>query len=33
VLNIWLMVNYQILATGTVNLLTGIVELGEMQGR
>jgi MotA/TolQ/ExbB proton channel family len=33
VLNIWLMVNFQILATGTVNLLTGIVELGEMQGR
>src|SRR5262245_3605226 len=33
VLNIWLMGNYQILSTGTVNLLTGIVELGEMQGR
>jgi hypothetical protein len=32
VLNIWLMANFQILATGTVNLLTGIVELGEMQG-
>jgi hypothetical protein len=33
VLNIWLMVNYQILATGTVNLVTGIVELGELHAR
>ncbi|MFM9843512.1 MAG: MotA/TolQ/ExbB proton channel family protein [Dongiaceae bacterium] len=33
VLNIWLMVNYQILVTGTVNLMTGIVELGEIHNR
>lgn len=28
-LNVWLMVNYQVLATGTVNLLTTIVTMGE----
>jgi biopolymer transport protein ExbB/TolQ len=33
VLNIWLMVNFQILSTGTVNLVTAIVELGEIQSR
>jgi hypothetical protein len=33
VLNIWLMVNFQILVTGTVNLMTGIVELGEIHAR
>ena len=33
VLNIWLMVNHQILATGTVNLLTTVIELGETHGR
>jgi len=29
VLNIWLMANYQLLASGTANLITIIVELGE----
>ena len=29
VLNIWLMVNYRLLESGTLRLLTGIVELGE----
>lgn len=29
VLHLWLMVNYRILASGTVNLLTELVELGE----
>ena len=29
VLNIWLMVNYRILESGTLRLLTSIVELGE----
>jgi hypothetical protein len=29
VLNIWLMANYQLLASGTVRLISGIVELGE----
>lgn len=29
VLNVWLMVNYQVLAMGTVNLVTAAVELGE----
>ena len=29
VLNIWLMMNYHVLVTGTVNLVTAIVELGE----
>lgn len=33
VLNIWLMANYQILATGTVNLITAVVEIGEAHGR
>ena len=29
VLNIWLMANYQLLATGTVRLINAVVELGE----
>jgi hypothetical protein len=29
VLNIWLMANYQLLATGTVKLYTAVIELGE----
>ena len=29
VLSLWMTVNYQILATGTISLITGIVELGE----
>jgi MotA/TolQ/ExbB proton channel family len=29
VLNVWLMVNYQLLAGGTVKLITALVELGE----
>jgi len=29
VLNIWLMANYQLLASGTVKLITAIIELGE----
>ena len=29
VLNVWLMVNYQVLAAGAVNLVTSAVELGE----
>jgi len=29
VLNIWLMANYQILSTGTTNLVAAIVERGE----
>jgi hypothetical protein len=33
VLNLWLMMNYQILATGTVSLITAIVEIGEAHGR
>ncbi|MFQ5985473.1 MAG: MotA/TolQ/ExbB proton channel family protein [Alphaproteobacteria bacterium] len=33
VLNVWLMANVQILATGTVNLLTTTVELGERYAR
>jgi len=33
VLNIWLTVNYRILATGTVDLITSIIELGESHGR
>lgn len=33
VLNIWLMVNYHVLATGTVNLVTAIVELGERRAK
>lgn len=33
VLNVWLMVNFHILAGGTVNLLTALVDLGERHGR
>ena len=33
VLNIWLTVNHRILATGTVALITSIIELGESHGR
>ena len=33
VLSIWLMINYHLLATGTVKLITAITELGERHGR
>ena len=33
VLHIWLIVNHRILTTGTVNLYSAIVELGEARGR
>ncbi|MEX2648040.1 MAG: MotA/TolQ/ExbB proton channel family protein [Alphaproteobacteria bacterium] len=33
VLNIWLVVNYQLLATGTINLITAIVARGESRAR
>ena len=33
VLNIWLMANYQLLASGTVKLITTIIELGENRAR
>ncbi len=33
VLNLWLTINYRLLATGTVNLLGAIVELGEARAR
>ncbi|MFQ6018032.1 MAG: MotA/TolQ/ExbB proton channel family protein [Kiloniellaceae bacterium] len=33
VLNVWLMVNYQLLAGGTVKLITGLFELGENHAR
>ncbi len=33
VLNIWLMTNYHVLATGTVKLITALVELGEDHAR
>lgn len=33
VLNVWLMINYHILASGTVNLVTTLVDLGERHGR
>ena len=33
VLNVWLMVNYRLLAGGTVKLITGLVEFGEDHGR
>jgi hypothetical protein len=33
VLHIWLIVNHRILTTGTVNLYSAIVELGETRGR
>ena len=32
VLNVWLMVNYRLVESGTVRLLTAIVELGERRG-
>jgi len=33
VLNVWLMVNYHLLASGTVRLVTAIVQLGERHAR
>lgn len=33
VLHIWLIINHRFLATGTVNLFTAIIELGENRGR
>ena len=33
VLNLWLMANYQVLATGTVRLITAAIELGEARAR
>ena len=33
ILNLWLLTNYQLLATGTVKLITGLVEFGETHGR
>ena len=33
ILNVWLMVNYRLLETGTVTLVTTIVELGERHAR
>lgn len=33
VLHIWLIINHRILTTGTVNLYSAIVELGEVRGR
>ncbi|WP_246116744.1 MotA/TolQ/ExbB proton channel family protein [Denitrobaculum tricleocarpae] len=33
ILNVWLMVNYQLLAAGTVKLITALVEFGESNGR
>jgi len=33
VLNVWLMTNYHLLATGTVKLITALVELGETHAR
>ncbi|MDA0652562.1 MAG: MotA/TolQ/ExbB proton channel family protein [Proteobacteria bacterium] len=33
VLNVWLMTNYHVLTTGTVKLITGLVELGEDHAR
>ncbi|MBI3454125.1 MAG: MotA/TolQ/ExbB proton channel family protein [Rhodospirillales bacterium] len=32
ILNIWLMINYQMLTTGTVNLVAAIIERGEADG-
>lgn len=32
-LNLWLLTNYQLLASGTVKLITGLVEFGETHGR
>lgn len=33
ILNVWLMANYQLLATGTVKLITALLEFGESHGR
>lgn len=33
VLNLWLSANYQLLATGTVKLITGMIEFGELNAR
>ncbi|MGI9524994.1 MAG: MotA/TolQ/ExbB proton channel family protein [Hyphomicrobiaceae bacterium] len=33
VLNLWLSINYRLLATGTVNLLGAMIEYGELHGR
>jgi biopolymer transport protein ExbB/TolQ len=33
VLNLWLLANYQLLATGTVKLITGLIEFGELNAR
>ena len=33
VFNIWLMINYRLLASGTINLITAVVELGETYAR
>lgn len=33
ILNVWLMINYQLLAAGTVKLITALVEFGESNGR
>ncbi len=33
ILNVWLMINYQLLASGTVKLITALVEFGESNGR
>ncbi|WP_282609447.1 MotA/TolQ/ExbB proton channel family protein [Pelagibius sp. Alg239-R121] len=33
ILNVWLMINYQLLAAGTVRLITALVEFGESHGR
>ena len=32
VLSVWLMLNYRLVESGTVRLLTAIVELGERRG-
>ena len=32
-LNLWLLTNYQLLASGTVKLITGLIEFGEVHGR
>ena len=32
-LNLWLLTNFQLLASGTVKLITGLVEFGETNGR
>ncbi len=33
VLNVWLMINYQVLASGTVKLITALLEFGEKHAR